>query len=147
MQGEGGHLVAFARARPQDRSAGVDQPQVQIASGIANFVLIFGIWIFAYMRGGTMLLTIGAAALAIIERGPPPRLVVTDVMMPRMNGLELARRLKARPETARVPLVMLTAKSSAKDMVDGVNAGARFYLTKPFKVEDLKAKVKKALGS
>ena len=41
-------------------------PMTQIASGIANFVLIFGIWIFAYMRGGTMLLTIGAAALAIV---------------------------------------------------------------------------------
>jgi CheY-like chemotaxis protein len=88
----------------------------------------------------------GVDALAIVARGPAPRLVVTDVMMPRMDGIELARRLKARPETARVPLVMLTAKSGAKDLVDGVNAGARFYLTKPFKVDDLKAKVRKALG-
>jgi CheY-like chemotaxis protein len=88
----------------------------------------------------------GVEALALANEDPVPRLVVTDVMMPRMDGLELARRLKATPRTSHVPIVMLTAKSGAKDLIEGVNAGARVYVTKPFKVDDLKAKAKKAMG-
>lgn len=88
----------------------------------------------------------GAAALRVLERDPVPRLVVTDVMMPNIDGLELARRMKGNPRLARVPIVMLTAKQGPKDMIEGVNAGARFYVTKPFKVDELKSKVKKAMG-
>jgi len=75
-----------------------------------------------------------------------PSLVVTDLMMPRLDGLELARRMKADAKTRSIPIVMLTAKQGAKDVVEGVNAGARVYLTKPFKVDELKAKAKKAMG-
>ena len=88
----------------------------------------------------------GAIALAMVQRGPVPQLVVTDVMMPNMDGLELARRLKKDPITNRIPIVMLTAKSGPKDTVEGVNAGARYYVTKPFKVDELRSRVKKALG-
>lgn len=89
----------------------------------------------------------GVEALALASDDPVPRLIVTDVMMPRMDGLELARRLKATPRTSHVPIVMLTAKSGAKDLIEGVNAGARVYVTKPFKVDDLKSKAKKAMGA
>lgn len=88
----------------------------------------------------------GAAALQVLEKDPVPRLVVTDIMMPNIDGLELARRMKGNPRLARVPIVMLTAKQGPKDMIEGVNAGARFYVTKPFKVDELKSKVKKAMG-
>ncbi len=88
----------------------------------------------------------GAIALGMVQAGPIPALVVTDVMMPNMDGLELARRLKKDPITHRIPIVMLTAKTGPKDTVDGVNAGARYYVTKPFKVDELRARVKKALG-
>jgi CheY-like chemotaxis protein len=88
----------------------------------------------------------GKEALEVVMREPIPRLVVTDVMMPNMDGLELARRLKAEPKTKSIPIVMLTAKQGSRDVIDGVNAGARIYVTKPFKVDDLKAKVKKAMG-
>ena len=89
----------------------------------------------------------GREALAYLASANPlPRLVVTDVMMPHIDGLELARRLKAEPRTNRIPIMMLTAKQGAKDLIDGVNAGARLYLTKPFKVDELKAKAKKAMG-
>ncbi len=88
----------------------------------------------------------GAIALSMVQSGPHPSLVVTDVMMPNMDGLELARRLKKDAKTSRIPIVMLTAKSGPKDMVDGVNAGARYYVAKPFKVEELKSRVRKALG-
>ncbi len=88
----------------------------------------------------------GREALEIATKDPLPRLVITDVMMPHVDGLELARRLKADARTSRVPIIMLTAKQGPKDVIDGVNAGARIYVTKPFKVDDLKAKAKKALG-
>lgn len=88
----------------------------------------------------------GAEGLELASAEPMPRLVVTDLMMPRMDGLELARQLKRDPRTSRIPIVMLTAKGGPKDVIDGVNAGARFYVTKPFKVDELKTKAKKALG-
>lgn len=88
----------------------------------------------------------GKEALAVLAKDPVPRLVVTDIMMPNVDGLELARRMKADARLKHVPIVMLTAKQGPKDVIDGVNAGARVYVTKPFKVDDLKAKVKKAMG-
>jgi DNA-binding response OmpR family regulator len=89
----------------------------------------------------------GQQALGIVRSmAEPPDLVVTDVMMPRMDGLQLAKQLKDDPKTSRVPVIMLTAKSGPRDVVGGINAGARHYLTKPFKHDELVAKVKKVLG-
>lgn len=73
-------------------------------------------------------------------------LVVTDVMMPKLDGLGLAKKLKADDKTAGVPVIMLTAKSGPMDVIQGINAGARSYLTKPFKQQELVEKVKKTLG-
>ncbi|HJL18714.1 MAG TPA: response regulator [Sandaracinaceae bacterium LLY-WYZ-13_1] len=75
-----------------------------------------------------------------------PDVIVTDIMMPRMDGLTLSRHLKSQPRLANVPVVMLTARTGPRDVIAGINAGARFYVTKPFKTEDLVAKVRKALG-
>lgn len=74
-----------------------------------------------------------------------PHVVVTDLMMPGMDGLTLARELKKDPALGKVPVVMLTAKDTPKDVIAGINAGARHYLTKPFKQDALLEKVKKAL--
>jgi DNA-binding response OmpR family regulator len=79
-------------------------------------------------------------------RARMPDVVVTDVMMPRMDGLTLAKQLKHDPSLARVPVVMLTARTGPRDVIAGINAGARFYVTKPFKTEELILKVRKALG-
>ena len=88
----------------------------------------------------------GIDALERIRAGFTPDLIVSDVMMPRMDGLTLAKELKKDSALARVPLVMLTAKTAAKDVIAGINAGARAYVTKPFKTDELLSKVKKALG-
>lgn len=88
----------------------------------------------------------GQDALEKVRSGPAPDVVVTDLMMPRMDGLALARQLKAMPALARVPVVMLTARTEARDVIAGINAGARFYVTKPFKTEELLVKVRRALG-
>jgi DNA-binding response OmpR family regulator len=87
----------------------------------------------------------GAQALAQAERFQP-QLVILDVMMPGMDGYMTAQRLRMLPVMKNVPLIFLTAKGGPMDVVKGIQAGARFYLTKPFKMAELLAKVKKALG-
>jgi DNA-binding response OmpR family regulator len=62
-------------------------------------------------------------------------------MMPRLDGVSLAKILRKTTRLARMPILFLTAKGSAVDVVAGINAGARHYVTKPFKVSDVVAKV------
>jgi len=74
-----------------------------------------------------------------------PQLVILDVMMPRMDGYEVCRRLRATPQTAQVPVIMLTAKSQVEAKVAGFAAGADDYLTKPVIPAELVARVKALL--
>lgn len=96
--------------------------------------------------GDVTLAVDGLEAYELLTGGLVPDVIVTDLMMPRMDGLTLATRLKTHPTLSRVPLVMLTAKTSAKDVIAGINAGARHYVTKPFKTDELVGKVRKALA-
>ena len=73
----------------------------------------------------------------IFEDGRVPDVVLTDVMMPYMDGIELCRRLKGDPLTANIPVIMLTAKDEAQAKVEGYAAGADDYLTKPFKLDEV----------
>src|SRR5205085_6982776 len=89
----------------------------------------------------------GQVALEMLTRmKPSPELLIMDVMMPRMDGLQLASKLKADVHLRGVPIIFLTGRDSPKDVVQGINMGARHYLTKPFKIQDLLAKVAKTLG-
>src|SRR3954470_16435551 len=73
----------------------------------------------------------GVDALAKI-REDRPDLVLLDVIMPHMDGFELLRRLKADPETAGIPVVMLSVKAANEDIFTGWGDGVEYYLTKPF---------------
>ena len=66
-----------------------------------------------------------------------PDLVVLDVMMPKMDGLEVLTVIKAHSQTRSIPVVMLTAKTSDNDLWQGWDAGADYYITKPFDLEEL----------
>lgn len=66
-----------------------------------------------------------------------PDLIVLDVMMPKMDGLEVLAALKAHPQTRDIPVVMLTAKASDSDVWQGWQAGADYYITKPFDLDEL----------
>ena len=66
-----------------------------------------------------------------------PDLVVLDVMMPKLDGLQVLADLKANPDTRAIPVVMLTAKASDNDLWEGWDAGADYYITKPFDLEEL----------
>ncbi len=86
----------------------------------------------------------GAEALASI-RTAAPDLVVLDLMLPEMNGLEVCRRLRTDPSTAGVPIIMLTAKSDEVDRIVGLEMGADDYVAKPFSPKELVARVRAVL--
>ncbi len=88
----------------------------------------------------------GEAGLAILLRPPPPDLLITDVMMPKMSGLAMVEKMHKILPLGRPPVIFLTAKDQPADVVAGIRAGARNYLTKPVKFDELDRKVKKALG-
>src|SRR4030095_2717456 len=74
-----------------------------------------------------------------------PNLIILDLNLPNINGFSLCRRLRAEPSTARVPILMLTARSDEADKVLGLNLGADDYITKPFSMRELMARVNAAL--
>ncbi len=86
----------------------------------------------------------GAAALAA-ARMQPPDLVLTDVMMPRLDGFGLLRELRADPRTRGLPVVMLSARAGEESRVEGAEAGADDYLVKPFGARELRARVSSQL--
>lgn len=75
----------------------------------------------------------------------PPNLVLLDLNLPQMSGFELCRRLRAEAITARVPVLMLTARTAETDKVLGLNLGADDYITKPFSMRELIARVRAVL--
>ncbi|HKY27211.1 MAG TPA: winged helix-turn-helix domain-containing protein [Pyrinomonadaceae bacterium] len=75
----------------------------------------------------------------------PPILILLDLMLPGMSGIELCRRFRREPITRRTPIIMLTAKTSEADRVAGLDLGADDYITKPFSVRELLARVRAVL--
>ncbi|HEY7077015.1 MAG TPA: response regulator transcription factor [Solirubrobacteraceae bacterium] len=92
---------------------------------------------FAVESAGT-----GAAALAAVESFRP-HLIVLDVMLPDMEGFDVARRLGA--DRARVPIVFLTARDATEDKIRGLTIGGDDYVTKPFSLEELLARIRSIL--
>ncbi|AFW96294.1 response regulator [Dolichospermum sp. UHCC 0684] len=86
----------------------------------------------------------GAEALEAIHKAPPD-LVVLDIVMPRMNGYELCRRLKSDPKTQNVPVVMCSSKGEEFDRYWGMKQGADAYIAKPFQPIELVGTVKQLL--
>src|SRR5207244_11337000 len=74
-----------------------------------------------------------------------PNLLITDVMMPHMDGWALVKALRARPEMSTLPVIFLTALSSDDDRIRGFRLGADDYVTKPFRFEELDLRVAKTL--
>jgi CheY-like chemotaxis protein len=70
-----------------------------------------------------------------------PDVIILDVMMPKMNGYQVARELKADATCSRIPIIMLTARAQESDVEQGKQAGADRYVTKPFEIDDLMAVV------
>jgi len=86
----------------------------------------------------------GAAALAQLRAGVPD-LVVLDLLLPGIDGLELTRRLRAEPAWTKLPIIMVTAKSDEVDRIIGLELGADDYIGKPFSPKELLARVRAVL--
>ncbi|MEG5035990.1 ATP-binding protein [Microcoleus sp. AT3-D2] len=86
----------------------------------------------------------GVAALTAIENNPP-NLVLTDVMMPGMDGFELLRSLRSNPATQDIPIILLSARAGEESRIEGLEAGADDYLIKPFSARELLARVEASL--
>ena len=88
----------------------------------------------------------GAAAVAAAGKQPPPDLLLLDVMMPGMDGHAVAAAVRLLPGLKSIPIIFLTAKTGPAEVIKGIQSGARHYITKPFKIDDLVLRVKRAIG-
>jgi DNA-binding response OmpR family regulator len=81
-----------------------------------------------------------------LARTSRPDLAVLDVMMPKIDGFEVTRRLRADDSTTRMPIILLTARTQEADVQRGFDAGADDYIRKPFSPQELRARVQAILG-
>lgn len=86
----------------------------------------------------------GEECLSIVEEDQPD-LILLDVMMPEMDGIETCQRLKANPETETIPIIFITAKASKEGKLEGLDAGAVDYITKPIDLDETLARVRTQL--
>src|SRR3990172_6824524 len=87
----------------------------------------------------------GAAAIAGVEENTPD-LVILDVMMPEVDGYEVLAELRSKPEYENLPVVLLTARRQESDVWEGWSSGADYYMTKPFKMNELVRFVRYVFG-
>lgn len=76
---------------------------------------------------------------------PRPDLIIADVEMPKLNGVSMAKRLATNPATQHIPVIFLTSRDRPADVLHGMSAGVRYYLTKPFEAGDVVKKVQALL--
>jgi two-component system, OmpR family, phosphate regulon response regulator PhoB len=86
----------------------------------------------------------GEEALVLIDEQMPD-LIVLDWMLPKVSGVEVCRRLRARPETRNLPIIMLTARGEESDRIRGLDTGADDYVIKPFSMSELAARIRAVL--
>ena len=97
------------------------------------------------MEGFTVITAADGREGVARTRADRPDVVVSDVMMPKMSGLELVAELKADPDTASIPVLLLTAKAQQADIASGLEQGADDYVTKPFEPLELVDRVNRLL--
>ena len=95
-------------------------------------------------EGKVDIVSSGDAALRAVTDNPPD-LVILDLNLPVLSGTEVCRILRGRPATAQIPIIMLTARTAESDRVTGLDLGADDYVTKPFSLRELAARVRAVL--
>ncbi|MDN5697318.1 MAG: response regulator [Rubrobacter sp.] len=87
----------------------------------------------------------GQQALEKLGEDPPPDLLITDSLMPRVNGMQLVRNVRDSERLSRLPVIMLTARQGEQDIIEGLEAGLDDYVVKPFSPDELAARVRTVL--
>ena len=85
--------------------------------------------------------TDGEEAWALLQERDAPTIMVLDWLMPRVDGVEICRRIRAHPRLSSVYIILLTARTAVEDVVQGLEAGANDYITKPFDIAELRARM------
>src|SRR5947199_1695019 len=94
----------------------------------------------------TLVAATGERGLSLaLDTQNPPAVILLDLMLPGINGIEICRRLRRENQTRRTPIIMLTAKTAEADRVAGLDVGADDYIGKPFSVNELLARVRAVL--
>ncbi|MBN2145345.1 MAG: response regulator [Candidatus Aureabacteria bacterium] len=110
--------------------------------GALRYILSFDL-----QKKGFKTLTAGNGEKGIeIAAAEKPDMILLDAMMPGIDGFETCRRLKLNEVTKNIPIVMVTAKSQRKDVLEGLQSGATSYMVKPFKFEELYNKIVEIVG-
>ncbi len=132
------------RPRPTPPARGTAKTRVLVVEDEHD---IAGLIRHTLERGGEMEVEVVGSGDAALKAAAdqPPDLIVLDLNLPVLNGLEVCRLLRQRPATARVPIIMLTARTTESDRVIGLDAGADDYVTKPFSLRELAARVRAVL--
>jgi DNA-binding response OmpR family regulator len=127
-----------------DGRAEREQPVVLVADDEEDILAMI---VFRLENSGYTVLQAhdGAEALEL-ARSSQPDLAVLDVMMPKMDGSELTQRLREDEATSRMPIILLTARTQETDIQRGFASGADDYIRKPFRPEELRARVQAILG-
>jgi len=99
------------------------------------------------VSGFRVLKTSSSAPALSMMTAEKPDIVLLDIMMPDISGLDILRQMRADPELTNIPVVVVSAKSMPADIKNGMEAGASTYLTKPVGFLELKEAVERALGS
>jgi two-component system alkaline phosphatase synthesis response regulator PhoP len=125
---------------------GVDgTPKVLVVDDEPHIVRLVS---FALEKDGFDVIDAGDGETAVeLARREQPDLILMDVMMPVMDGLEASKRLKEDPDTAEIPIVMLSAKSQRYEQEAGLEGGAERYIVKPFTPKELVGEVRAVLGA
>jgi DNA-binding response OmpR family regulator len=89
----------------------------------------------------------GRAVRELVATAAAPALIILDIMLPFVDGLQLLAEIRAHAEWKKCPAIMLTAKSQEKDMARALDAGANDYLVKPFLPDDLRARIRRVIGA
>ena len=87
----------------------------------------------------------GQIATELLSSGVRPDLFIFDVMMPHVDGLTLARRVKENPTLSRTPIILVSAKIGPQAVIMGIQAGAKHYIEKPFRIADLMSRIDQLL--
>jgi DNA-binding response OmpR family regulator len=102
---------------------------------------------FLLARGGYTVVHAadGQQAQTMIDQMPPPALVLLDIMLPYLNGLQLLAHIRQKADWQHVPIIMLTADSNERDIEQALAAGANDYIVKPFNPRELTARLQRFL--
>jgi DNA-binding response OmpR family regulator len=129
-------MPANERMNPARSRIAIVEDEPDIASLVVSYLRKEGFLTETFSTGRAFL-------LALEKRAPD--LLLLDLMLPDMNGVEVCRALKIRPEWRSIPVIMLTAKGEESDKIVGLEMGADDYMTKPFSLRELAARVRTVL--